>query len=408
MMSRRDNFAHAIERHDLVVVKEMLANGFARVNGRLRRKRKPTALVHAARFGNAKTVELLLNAGACIDDTDTAGRTACHNALIWEHTNLLDVLLAHRPNLALKESVDNRSVLQIALINQLVARFLGTGDEAIAVILRLIRAGAPLGDIDRGYFCRLAAIDLSTMQLLMDRGVVMRDLRDHTGTTPLHIATRRRSDLGVLSKLLDCGVDLEARSNDLERQSCTDIAVSECHVSALRLFLLAGAEVNDAGADDESLLHKSVMSSNDALMCTILLLAAGADVAARDRFGRTACLRAARMQPAPLMPFVHAMVAAGADLDAADDDGQTPRLCLAECGAAVDREQVEWARREIAKTRLDVVRERAMQVCIGLQSLRLDALQMCEILQQSCGPLARLIAFHQWWKIVTTVKHLKQ
>jgi hypothetical protein len=38
------------------------------------------------------------------------------------------------------------------------------------------------------------------------------------------------------------------------------------------------------------------------------------------------------------------------------------------------------AHREIVKVRLDFVRHRAWQVCIGLQSRELDALQMCEIL----------------------------
>jgi hypothetical protein len=51
------------------------------------------------------------------------------------------------------------------------------------------------------------------------------------------------------------------------------------------------------------------------------------------------------------------------------------------------------------------VRQRALQVCVGLQSLGLDALQMCEIAQHSCGHVAHLIAFHQWWTIATTVKH---
>jgi hypothetical protein len=81
---------------------------------------------------------------------------------------------------------------------------------------------------------------------------------------------------------------------------------------------------------------------------------------------------------------------------------------LADRQLIIDAEQVETARREIAKVRLDFVRNRAMEVCIGLQSLRLDALQVCEILQLACGPLARLIAFHQWWKIATTVKHFKK
>jgi hypothetical protein len=51
-----------------------------------------------------------------------------------------------------------------------------------------------------------------------------------------------------------------------------------------------------------------------------------------------------------------------------------------------DPSQVDAARREIAKTRLDFVRYRGLEVCIGLQPLQLDALQLCEILQHWCGP----------------------
>jgi hypothetical protein len=84
------------------------------------------------------------------------------------------------------------------------------------------------------------------------------------------------------------------------------------------------------------------------------------NVTARDRTGRTAC---------------------HLDLDAEDSNGQTPRQ---QC--RINPEQVESARK-------GAMRHRSTQVCIGLQSLRLDALQLCEILQLSCGPLARLIAF---------------
>jgi hypothetical protein len=56
---------------------------------------------------------------------------------------------------------------------------------------------------------------------------------------------------------------------------------------------------------------------------------------------------------------------------------------------------------------IDFVSDRARQVCIGLQSLRIDALQMCEVLQFACGAIAPLIPFHIWWKIATTVKHFR-
>jgi hypothetical protein len=137
-------------------------------------------------------------------------------------------------------------------------------------------------------------------------------------------------------------------------------------------------------------LHDSILARS--YECTILLLAAGADVAARDCNGRTACFLATPEEP---MPCVIAMVAAGADLDAEDENGETPRQFLTERGddVFIDPLQVEAARREIAKVRIDFVRRRAMEVCIGLQSLQLDALQLCEILPLACGRLARLIAF---------------
>lgn len=71
-------------------------------------------------------------------------------------------------------------------------------------------------------------------------------------------------------------------------------------------------------------------------------------------------------------------------------------------------DDVEAARRIIARTRLDLVRLRAFEVCVALQSLRLNALQLCEILMHSCGAVAMLIPFHQWWAIATTVKHFRR
>ena len=74
----------------------------------------------------------------------------------------------------------------------------------------------------------------------------------------------------------------------------------------------------------------------------------------------------------------------------------------------MSEDALERARRGIAKVRLDLVRHRASQVCIGLQSSRLGALEICEILLHACGPVAPSIAFHQWWSIATTVKHFRK
>jgi ankyrin repeat protein len=250
----------------------------------------------------------------------------------------------------------------------------------------------------------LAATSTAAIHVLTNRNVVVNDLRDYSERTPLHIATIRRVPLAVLSTLVDNGADLELLADDAGL-TCTDTAVASGNAAALRLFLVAGVDVNRP--DAEPFLHRLVRSFGPDLPCLILLLAAGADVTTRENNGQTACfLLAAHSRP--MMPFVHAMLAAGADLDAADEIGKTPRQLLAERGTtAVDPAQVEMSRLEIAKARLDFVRFRAMDVCIGLQSLQLDALQLCEILVHACGPLAPLISFHQWWKIATIAKHYK-
>ena len=107
------------------------------------------------------------------------------------------------------------------------------------------------------------------------------------------------------------------------------------------------------------------------------------------------------------MTIIHVLLSSGADLDATNQIGGTARQFLFDRSVRVDLAAVAAARRDIVKLRLDFVRHRALIVCIGLQSMELDALQMCEIMLHSCGRVAPLVAFHHWWAIATTVKHFK-
>lgn len=103
---------------------------------------------------------------------------------------------------------------------------------------------------------------------------------------------------------------------------------------------------------------------------------------------------------------MHALVAGGVDLDIVDSSGITSRQILAGWDALIDSCAVA-ARQRIAKTRLELVRSRALQVCLALQSRALDALQTCEILVHACGPAASAIPFHVWWKIATTSRDVQ-
>jgi hypothetical protein len=103
-----------------------------------------------------------------------------------------------------------------------------------------------------------------------------------------------------------------------------------------------------------------------------------------------------------------ALVAAGGNLDQPDNKVETPRMiAIREHIALPTADEIDLARNRIAKTRLDLVREQAFQICVGLQSFRLNALQLCEILIHSFGALGSLILFHQWWAIATKVKHFR-
>jgi ankyrin repeat protein len=354
----------------------------------------------AARCGHVAPTQLLLSAGARIDSADENGNTACHASISRAHVRVLEVLLAHSPDLA-RANANERTALDFA--------FQYSSDVQMATML--VEAGAPLehDGVPTARWCLLASGTTASVRALLKRGIAVSELRDVYEQTPLHLAAfNRTATSDVLDLLVNvCCVDLEAR--DLSHRTCIDTAVERYNAGALRFMIAAGANVHCSDTYDRTPLHKVVDRE-----CTILLLAAGADVHLRDCFGRTPLLSASvgYIHDANVVRLIlHAMLAVGADLNAVDNKGFTVFHLLAthwcQLALKVDDELIVAARRDIAVTRLEFVRHRAWQVCIGLQSRGLDSLQMCEILRLACGPMARFVAFHHWWKIATTVKHHK-
>jgi ankyrin repeat protein len=379
----------AIKDGDSTQLESLLASGSIDVNARLTRNLNPPPLVFAVQCKKTRhvgIVEMLLRAGAHIDGVDDNGQTASFAAVRARSVDVLAVLLAHRPNLELTDNQSRKTPLQFSI---------NSSDETNdSISVMLINAGASLDSLPTGALCKLASRSTSAIQALLNRGVVLNQLRNlNNDNTPLHlIASRAGGDAATVEAVVkmlinQCGADVEERVSF--NWTCVSLAASSGNVVALRCCIDAGADVNCITRAGHTPLH--VVSDYE---CSILLLAAGAGVNARDKDDQTAFQLAASKNKTLILP---ALLAAGAD----------PSDVTEQSIAAVAADRVETARRGIAKARLDFVRHRALQVCIGLQSLSLDALQMSEILQHACGPVAHLIAFHQWWKMATTVKHFK-
>jgi ankyrin repeat protein len=383
--------AVAINQVDITEIQSLISNGCP-VNGQLADFDGQTPLMIAR--SNLDIVEILLNAGADVNATDNDGDTACHRAALMEDVDLVSLLIARGANLALK-GWNARTPLDVMFGRGIVT------PARRRVVLALVNGGAPLDNATT--CCRVAAMSTECIQALVNRGVAVGSLRDTGLQTPLHFANATTIDGAAAIRMLinECGVDVDAkdRSNDTACHRACAAGVLTPGDQTLRCLIAEGANIELTSGAGVSPLYVACMSPS-GFECVVVLLAAGADVHSRSMGGRTPCHLIINPMSKHFLP---ALLAAGADLDIADDRGTTARQLLK--GAIVDEEQIDAARRRIAKERLNFVRYRALQICIGLQSRGLDALSICEILQRACGPVGPLISFHHWWAIATTVKH---
>jgi hypothetical protein len=256
-------------------------------------------------------------------------------------------------------------------------------------------------DVDGGWLendllCHAAALSTNMLHALMSRGIVLNEVRDYaTGMTPLHLAATRNHNPAVMQTLVEvCGIDVDVCDSNGD----TPLHSAARHMSfdGLRWLIAAGADIDAQNIGGQTPLH-FVCRSEESV---VLLLMAGANVHTRNGDGLTPCTKFVfRFISHPSqMTIVNLFAAAGADLDDVADGASVREAVPNHLRSLFDiAADIEAQRRRIAKLRLDHVRNRALQVCIGLHPLPLglDALQMCEILQHSCGRFAPLIPFHR-------------
>lgn len=390
----------AILFDDIETVKSFIANGS--IDG------TAPPLIEAAGYGRLEIMTLLLDAGVDIDVVDAnqwRGRTACHAAAHSGHVDALKLLLERGATVNVIRSEED------TLLNAVAS----SDDDEMAILL--LDAGAPLDHVTDENLLDLVAQSKSVAVLkrLLARNANFSALRDSHGLSLFHRVVRSSAvdrDISDLLRAIAGAARVDVNAVNSDGQTPLHIAAAQFNAALLRILVEVGADIDLRDPGGLTPLHQACgmmwRFDNDSAE---MLIALGADVHLVDKDGMTACHSAAA-QWRCTTSFA-AFVAAGCDLDQPDNKGDTPRKLWAEATAPKVRPpptdaEIAAARKRLTKIRLDSVLDRALQVCIGLQPLHLDALVLCEIMMRSCGALGSLIMFHQWWKIATTVKHFRQ
>jgi ankyrin repeat protein len=241
--------------------------------------------------------------------------------------------------------------------------------------------------------------------------------REPDGSTALHWACRQSAGQRCAQLLLDAGCDVNAASQQhmtplmrvgsprtaemlLERGALVDAADVDgwtplfwCVLegdqrATIRVLVRAGANVARRGHDGESALQRAVKWGNCGNVCA--LLAFGADPNQIDANGRSPLSHCKVREIAALL------VAAGAQL---------PTGCTAEVDAMFADVDVPAALRSLQIERFLLVRQRASEVSVALQSLQLPALLTVLVLYELCESDEDSIPMHFMWRLSVAVKH---
>lgn len=314
---------HAVQRGSLSMVLLLIKSG-ADVNAP---DSQGSAPLHFAQSRGGGIVDALVAAGANVNLQNINGHTPAHIHLL--ETSLINTLLYHGANVNLKAN-DGQTPFSLLLQGDLVARHKG-------LIQDLISYGADINTVGiTGETLLHTAIRLGA-QAPFDMIINTADTRvcDSEGNTALH-TLMSYPNAGMAARLLARDAELCHLSNDRGQQPL-DVLLSQLmsgqanmEKQALLMVLApqlvrAGADVNRAAVDGNTLLHEAVKRRMPALV--ELLATANANLNARDAQGRAALHLAVAANDISL---VDQLLDHGADPDLVDAKGWTLLDRLAE------------------------------------------------------------------------------
>ncbi len=345
--------AAAVERGDAVAVIQLLSGG---ADPNAADSTGATAVHAAAEQGSVEVARLLVEAGASVsaargDGKSPLGIAAGHGH--WGATeamldaadgelppDLMDALLTHK---APGPSLDDGAVrARLAVLAKITSRFpdavnrpnargqmplhiaVGAGDAEF--VEPLLAAGADPNARDPGgrsaLVYALERRNVTIADRLIAAGAVLEPQAARVIATAA--STARAGDPATFRFYLDHGLDPNAR--DAASRPILFAAIAGGNDSLVDVLIAAGANVHQAEPLGATALHVASLHGRAAMVAA--LLRAGADANAKASSathgmrGGTTPLHWGVKHP----DVVRALVAHGADINAADSDGQTPLL----------------------------------------------------------------------------------
>jgi len=199
-----------------------------------------------------------------------------------------------------------------------------------------------------GYFALQYAInwpDINLVKFLLEKGANV-DIADDGGTTALIEAADEHGPeyTAIVKLLIDRGANVHAHAD-----AAIFGAARQADPEVVRLLLAKGAPVNARlkEYDNDTVLMEA--TSGGSAETVAMLIAAGADVKATNDKGETALMKAVkvdhRYSPQQRLPMIELLLTKGADINAADKSGRTPLLhsvvqYMSEAGGVISHPEV--------------------------------------------------------------------
>jgi len=258
------------------------------------------SLLDATREGHTRQVSAIVSAGTDLDEVDASGRTALMIASVEGHLEIVAMLIDAGADVSLRDNqgIDALTLAKAAREHDVVDR---------------LRAGGAVESPEVRLHEAIQAGELEAVTALITDGVDVNAIDTEHYRTPLMAAVASRQ-LEILLRLVDAGGDPTREGTGIETAGENAISSAARQASPWALRVLLEAKARQRDKDRALLLGCHVRAVVD------VALQSGADVETRDVRGKTPLICAAALGATDA---ITALLSAGADRDAVDENGRT-------------------------------------------------------------------------------------